>query len=805
MKKYEIKLSYTPPIGGKHNVAVAGSFNDWEPQAMQAVSGNYEIILQLPAGKYSYKFIVDNQWQADANADFYESDNQGGRNSILLVKESYEPLFVVPIRFAPIDKLIETVNICGSFNDWDQNSLSLKKNAEGKFSTFLLLPPGSYQYKLLLNSATWITDPQNPHVVANNRAGYNSLLKVDNYFPRYDGNQEEIFTYNLINRNYPRAETIGKGWLRIACQVYKNNLDTVSALIAGSTIPLTKFYSEKNFDYYSATIRDRGIDIYNIQLERKQKKLLLKERGSLQIQRNSTELEWIQSGFIYQIFCDRFHNGDPQLNPDFSEWYYDPTQNPLARAVRQKLFRLEENWQNSTILKDHPQRNYTFFGGDLVGVKQKIPYLKELGITCIYFNPLVQAGSNHKYDTYDYFQIDPHFGGNQVFRELAAACQKNGISIILDFAFNHVGLGFFAFQDCLKNGKKSKYFNWFDWYKFPLPQTIPANFKATDYYQCWWGHATLPDLNYDLKRFHPDENGIHNYADAEINQPLLDYLMKVVEFWILEMDIAGFRLDVPNEVPFWFWKIFRQKVKSLKPQAYLVGEIWHNAEEWLDGYFDAVMNYTYFREPVFQFFALQNWTKQQFLAAMIQGLHTYGFYHLSLMMNLLDSHDTFRFLQACNGDLPRLKLALIFQASWIGIPHLFYGDEVGLQGGNDPDNRRPMNWDFSQDQELKDLHDFVRQLISIRSDNPTLIYGELIVRDDYPALIFLERRLADKKILIILNPTKQYQEISLPAGENYRDLLSKANLSKSGDYLMLGLEPESGKILQLLTTSEVIL
>ncbi|MDO9577184.1 MAG: alpha-amylase family glycosyl hydrolase [Candidatus Cloacimonadales bacterium] len=760
-KLFEIKLKYIPPTGGEHKVFVAGSFNDWQQKEMQPESGNYVITLQLPAGKYSYKFIVDGHWMVDDTANFFEDDHLGGRNSVIVVKDTTETLYIVPIVFDSFAKDVFLVAISGSFNDWKTDQHFLAGNDSGKFSTFLLLPEGVYQYKFVLNDEIWLTDSANPEKISDGQDGYNSLLKVDNRFAILSDFTEEIFTYNLIDELYPRGETIGNGLLRIACRSYKNNVNSVSVLLENSVYEMAKFYSNNWYDYYSIIILEQETETYEIQLYKNDKIVRLTSKEPFQIKRNSSDLDWLQNGLIYQIFCDRFCNGDTSLNPDFSEWYYNPVQNPLSPAVQQKMYRLETDWENYGLLENDPQRFYTFYGGDLVGVRQKIPYLKQLGITCIYFNPLVQGASTHKYDTFDYLQVDPHFGGNECFKELVQECHKNGISIILDFAFNHVGLGFFAFQECLINGKKSRYFNWFDWYKWPLPKKISANFKAADYYQCWWGHATLPDLNYDLDRLHPEENYIHDINDAKANQPLVDHLLKVAEFWLLEMDIDGFRLDVPNEVPFWFWKIFRDKVKLLKAKAYLVGEIWQNAAEWLGKYFDAVMNYSFFREPVLQFFALQNWTEHQFLQEMMQGLHTYGFYNLSLMMNLLDSHDTYRFLQACDGDMKKLKLALLFQMSWIGVPHLYYGDEVGMQGGNDPDNRRPMNWKFSENPELRNLHDFVQKLISIRKHNRVLIYGDVRIQLTDNVLIKFERILENESFLVLINNSNEMLEYKL--------------------------------------------
>ncbi len=779
-KTYKIKFRYTPPIGGVEKVFLSGSFNNWSLDAleMQPQAGIFQLEIELPPGKYSYKFIVDNRWLADETADHFEDDGEGGRNSVIFVGNGTESLFIIPIKFKS-KKKIDHLNIAGTFNQWNPYRDELCQIDDETFLIHLLLPAGIYEYKLVVDEKIWITDPANPQKKVDDRGGKNSILEVDERFELFSGNEAELFHFGLVDEHLPSGEEIGRDLIRFSCRTYRQNIEKVLLNSEGRDWEMQKYYSDINFDFYSLMIpKNETADQFQIKLIKNNKEYILKKKDSFEdhfeVKKMASELSWIKQSIIYQIFCDRFYNGDPSLNPDFSEWYYDPAGNPLSPAVRQASYHLEQNWQNWQVLQDHPQKHHTFFGGDLPGVRQKIPYLKELGINCLYFNPLVQSASNHKYDTFEYFQIDPHFGGNAEFEKLVDECHQNGIRIILDFAFNHVGLGFFAFQDCLKNGKKSEYFNWFDWYKWPLPKKITAKFRAADYYQCWWGHAELPDLNFDLSRFHPDENYLHDEKDAKVNEPLVKHLLQAVEFWLKEMDIDGFRLDVPNEVPFWFWKRFRAKVKELKPDAYLVGEIWHNAEEWIEEYFDAVMNYTYFREPVLQYFALQNRTKDTFLHEILQGLHNYGFANLSLMMNLLDSHDTHRFLEAVNGDIRKLKLAVLFQMSWIGVPHIFYGDEVGLQGGSDPDNRRPMNWEFEAEKTLKDLHVFYAELINIRNKNNCLIYGDLkIISDNH--LIALERFLNDENILILINNSEQTQDYEIEA--EYEDLIDQSKVS----------------------------
>jgi cyclomaltodextrinase / maltogenic alpha-amylase / neopullulanase len=795
-KLHEIKLVYTPPTSGEHKVFVAGNFSDWQQLEMKEESGNYAITLQLTAGKYPYKFIVDGRWITDPNAVSFDNDYMGGSNSLLDVKSSFEPLFIVPVQFEPNRIVLKTIAFSGDFINWKTDKIIMNKIGKDLYEKVLLLPAGEYEYKFILNFKDWITDPANPDKVSDDHDGFNSLLKVDEKFELYDSSQELIFTYNLIDKHYPIGETIGNDLVRFACRTYKRNIDSAFVIYNETKHKMTKFFSDNWYDYYSIVLPEKPTETFLINLDKGGDTVALKHPNSFKIKANGSDLDWAQNGNFYQIFCDRFCNGDVKLNPDFSEWYYDPKQNPLAPEVQAKMYRFEKNWNNYEILKDDPNKHFTFYGGDLVGVIQKIPYLLDLGINCIYFNPLVKSASNHKYDTFDYMQVDEHFGGNSIFKELVQECHKAGIKVIVDFAFNHVGTGFFAFQDCLKNGKKSKYFNWFDWYKWPLPESIDNSFVASEFYQCWWGHSTLPDLNFDLSRLHPEENYLHNEKDAEVNLPLVDHILKAAEFWLQNMEIDGFRLDVPNEVPFWFWKLFRAKVKSLKSDAYLVGEIWHNASEWIGKYFDGVMNYSYFREPVLQFFALQNWTKQQFLQEMIKGLHNYGFYNLSLMMNLISSHDTYRFLEACDGDIKRMKLALLFQFSWIGIPHIYYGDEVGMEGGNDPDNRRPMNWNYTKDADLKNLHDFVMKLASIRKDNPALVYGNLKIKDNSSDLIVLERHLANEHILVILNPSSVDKSFSIDTIKNWEVLIDSGECKLDINSRLLEISPFAGTMLK---------
>ena len=270
--------------------------------------------------------------------------------------------------------------------------------------------------------------------------------------------------------------------------------------------------------------------------------------------------KWASQAIFYQIFPERFCNGDPRNDP--------------AGSV---------NW-------DAEPSRQNFFGGDLKGICSKIPYLKELGVTALYLNPIFDSPSNHKYDTSDYLKIAPEFGDLKAFKDLVAQLHLAGIKLIIDGVFNHTGDSFWAFQDIIKHGAKSRYRHWYHCREFPIAQGAHPN------YECWWNFSSLPKLNHQ-------------------NPEVVDYLLKVVAYWT-SMGIDGWRLDVPNEVEIGFWRIFRRLVKQINPEAIIVGEIWDDPHEWLQGdTCDAVMNYRW-REAVINYFASGKTSAEQFRDAL---------------------------------------------------------------------------------------------------------------------------------------------------------------------------------------------
>lgn len=415
---------------------------------------------------------------------------------------------------------------------------------------------------------------------------------------------------------------------------------------------------------------------------------------------------WVKDAVFYQIFPERFANGDPANDPEKVEvWGNKPT----------------------------PQ---SFFGGDLQGVIDHLDHLTSLGVNAIYFTPVFEAPSNHKYDTVDYLKVDPHFGDLATLKRLVQTCHERGIRVMLDAVFNHAGFHFQPFQDVLARGHESPFVDWFHVRSFPLI-TNPPNYDTFGFV------AEMPKLN---------------TANPEVKE----YLLKVARYWIEEVGIDGWRLDVANEVDHEFWREFRREVKKIQPDTYILGEIWHEAMPWLRGdQFDAVMNYP-FTDAVLGFMAKESMAAAEFAARIIRNLVAYPQQVNQVMFNLLDSHDTARLLRKCGERKEKVKLAAALQLTFPGAPCVYYGDEVGMSGGEDPDCRQTMEWDpEKQDQELLG---FYRRLIALRKEHPALRAGTLrflLAEANQKQLAYL-RESAGEKILIAINVSEEEAQISLP-------------------------------------------
>lgn len=412
---------------------------------------------------------------------------------------------------------------------------------------------------------------------------------------------------------------------------------------------------------------------------------------------------WVRDAIFYQIFPERFANGDKTNDPaNVEAWGGVP-------------------------------KSKNYFGGDLQGIIDHLDYISSLGVNCIYLNPIFWSTGNHKYHAKDYLTIDPHFGDEKVFKRLVDECHKRGIRVILDGVFNHTGVDFFAFEDIKKNGKKSKYVKWYNIYGFPVAPPSKPN------YECWWNYGDLPKL-------------------MTHNPDVRDHLYHVTEHW-MKLGIDGWRLDVPNEIPHPFWIEWRKLVRKLNPDAYIVGEIWDDATPWLKGdQFDAVMNYR-FRAACLDFFVNRKTSPAEFNSALAKARNGYPDEVNFVQQNLLGSHDTERLITLCKDDKQTMKLAWLFQMTYIGAPMVYYGDEIGMAGGKDPACRGTMIWDESkQDQELFYT---MKQFIANRNRYPVLRQGsfESFLADNEKNLFGFLRKSSEGKsvaVVILNNGTEEH-------------------------------------------------
>jgi neopullulanase len=444
---------------------------------------------------------------------------------------------------------------------------------------------------------------------------------------------------------------------------------------------------------------------------------------------------WVRDAVFYQVFPDRFAASDRVPKPG-----------PL------------EPW-------DAPPTHHGFKGGDLLGVVERLPYLQDLGITAIYLTPIFQSASNHRYHTYDYFTVDPLLGGNDALRELVDALHGRGMRIMLDGVFNHTGRGFWPFHHILETGAGSPYREWFhfeDWAladgRLPDAYPPPGTSSSALGYAAWWGIPSLPKLNTS----HPATR---------------EYLMTVAEHW-LRFGIDGWRLDVPEEIhDESFWQEFRRRCRAVRPDAYLVGEIWNVAPEWLHGdRFDALMDYP-LAEAILGFAGgsrldmnvvrshheysanLMHLDGPGFAGRLEDLLDAYDPEIVASQLNLLGSHDTPRMRTVLGDDATGIRLATLLQTTLPGAPSIYYGDEIGMSGGLDPDCRRAFPWDETRWD--VGLRAFVRGLLHLRAAEPALRADAVVVVGAAGGAVAYERRSDGEALVVAINASDEPVRLDL--------------------------------------------
>ena len=388
-------------------------------------------------------------------------------------------------------------------------------------------------------------------------------------------------------------------------------------------------------------------------------------------------------------------------------------------------------------------------GGTVRGVTENLDYITSLGFNCIYLNPIFAARSYHRYDTLDYYRIDPHMGAEDDLRDLVRRAHALGIRVILDGVFNHVSSDHPFFRDVLEKGRASRYYSCF--YALPETPRLPAAGELPGY-TCFSYVADMPKTN---------------TADPFLRQ----YFCDVGAYWVRKFDVDGWRLDVANELDDGFLRAFRASVKAAKSDALIVGEVWENAAHYLGGdMLDSAMNYD-FRRYCRRFFAEQTVDAETFDTNVSTLLLRYNENALFAQLNLLDSHDVSRFLSLCGGKTERMELAVLLQMTFPGMPCVFYGDEKGLCGESEPEYRRPMAWDASSP-----LEEVYRRMIALRKTHPALRYGSFHTELACGGVYRYSRVWNGTKITVAMNlgaePVKAQKRgtLLLKKGEN-RDII----------------------------------
>lgn len=475
---------------------------------------------------------------------------------------------------------------------------------------------------------------------------------------------------------------------------------------------------------------------------------------------------WYKEGIIYQIFVDRFFNGNKDsviFNKKknsfiYGNWYDEPM------YIRDS---------NGSI------KRWDFYGGNLRGVIEKLDYIKSLGVNIIYMNPIFDAVSCHKYDTGDYENIDKMYGTNSDFKELCQKAEEKGIRIILDGVFSHTGSDSRYFNKYGNYGElgayESKYSKYYKWYRF---------YDYPNSYECWWGFENQPNVE-ELEK---------TYSDYIVNSK-----NSIIAKW-LRLGASGWRLDVADELPDEFIQMIKERMKSEKEDSVLIGEVWEDASNkvsyskrrkyLLGNELDSVTNYPY--RDIISNFLNEEISSQDFYKVIMSIKENYPRENFYANMNLLGNHDTERILTVLKENLNKLKLAICLQMTLPGVPLIYYGDEAGLLGNKDPENRKTYPWG----RENKEILSYYSFFGNFRKNEEVLRKGDFYIFKDTPEdVIAFKRVYKEKEMIIIVNRSNSRKTITLDSEKGrYKDKFSKEEFYGDGS-ITLEVEGESYKIL----------
>lgn len=736
----------------------------------------------------------------------------------------------------------KSVNVAGAFQGWNKEADALKDDdGDGVWeATFPISDEGQFAYKFVIDKDRWITDPTGDKEleIDDTYGGKNSGVIVG-----FDVRKAPPAQPNDINekavQHRPtdvRDADAFDGKLRLRVRVQSGDVVTAQAVSGGKAYDLARMGTEQGLDVFGGVINATG-DGYHFLLIDGTGRALVNAKGvneevaTIATANTGDDFAapkpviqtpaWAKDVVWYQVFPERFRNGDPSNDPGgvpgerlikwTSDWWKtQPSETPG-----------DENFYKGTGNVWHRR-----YGGDMQGMKQSLPYLRELGITAIYFNPIFEAESMHKYDTADFRHVDDNFGvkgdlakltgetddpatwkwteSDKIFLDFLQEAHKQGFKVIIDGVFNHVGRAHPFFQDVLANGRNSKYADWFEitdwgnesnWRKMDDPYTVHGKPGGIQWKAWDQDNGHLPVFKKDP---------ILGLASGP-----RDHIMAITKRWLApdgdaSKGIDGWRLDVPGDIPHPFWIEWRKLVKGTNPDAYITGEIWPWAQPWLNNgdQFDAVMNYQ-FAMPAQQFFVneSQQMKPTDFASRMTQLEMAYPFDVALVQQNLFDSHDTDRLASMfVNPDRPydganrpqdnaadrpysparptdqqwdRLMQAATFQFTYVGAPMIYYGTETGMWSPDDPSNRQPMLWrdllpyDDAQLTFHEKLFAHYQRLSALRIKLNALRDGFYVplVADDANNVLTYRRSDGERNAYVVVNRGDREQTIEVPIAE----------------------------------------
>ena len=675
------------------------------------------------------------------------------------VQEGFAFTYTPPAGSSPV----ASVSVAGTFNGWSTTATPMARRADGTWEARIRLSDAQYEYKFHINGAwpadmchdrTWGSpahqfwiDPAALACTPDGHGGQNALVAVRS--------GSTAAPLNFFHEPTSAAHvSSAAGRVSIRFTSYLRQVQSATIRVGAQAIPMHLQLSYRVQDVWRGTLPE-GATTYSIAV---QTATGAHDFGPFTVPTALFRaVPWVGSSVGYQIFPERFWNGDRTNDSATVRTDEHPFLHPSFRGAAPTL---TGQW-NGPVLDHHCCHQY--FGGDFQGIIDRLDHLQSLGVTLVYLNPIFLAGSAHGYDTWSYLEVDPAFGDEQVLRTLVDAAHARGIRLMWDFVPNHVGVGHAAFQDAVRAGTASPYWSWFN-FKVPAEQVQVGN---GSHYDAWWGFGGLPELN-------------------TANPAVLEHLMAAVRKWTT-FGFDGIRVDVPGDInnPVPFFSEFRRTAKEIDPEVYLVGEIWERSPAWVQGdRFDALMNYAIGQDVVERFVngAVTAGAASQ---AMAQLYAEYPEASTAMQFNVVSTHDNARLLTKLGGGglgaspgaaaLARQRVASAMLYALPGTPVTFQGDECALlgTGGGREENRYPVQWGACNGEMLAHY----TRLAQLRKGTGALTSPVIrMYRGEGPVLAWFRGEPGGGEVLAAFNAAPSAGSLTLPQG-GWVDLVTGADVS----------------------------